>query len=162
MLATVLSGDLVRVGFNTSSTLFCCAFNSEFVASVTSGVNNFVVVSASNFCVSSNLIIRWVFFVSNDVVIGTSRPLNSNELVRVVSVSQVLDCSTGLADFRACSHRVFGFTAVVAAIDLEAVLHSRVDVSEGEVGFPGGFLNWVLAIVRGDNDGVVASLVEAS
>jgi hypothetical protein len=162
MLATVLSGDLVRVGFNTSSTLFCCAFNSEFVASVTSGVNNFVVVSAFNVNVSSNLIIRWVFFVSNDVVTGTSRPLNSNELITVVSVSQVLDSSTGLTDFRACSHRVFGFTAVVAAIDLEAVLHLRVDVSEGEVGFPGGFHNLVLAIVRGDNDGVVASLVEAS
>ena len=121
VLATILGGNLQWVGFNTFAAIVV-ALDGEFVASVASGVANFVVVSANNIDVSSFLVIRWVFLVSDNVVGGRSSPFNSDEVFSVVSRSQVLDSTAGLADFGAGSHGEFRFTTVVAAVDLEAVL----------------------------------------
>jgi len=122
VLATILGGNLQWVGFNTFSAVVV-ALDGEFVASVASGVANFVVVSSDNIDVSSFLVIRWVFLVSENVVSGRSSPFNSDEVFSVVSGAQVLDSTAGLANFRACSHGEVRFTTVIAAVNLEAVLN---------------------------------------
>jgi hypothetical protein len=121
VLAAVLSGNLQWVSLNTFSAAVL-ALDSEFEASVARRVANFVVVSSKDINVRLFFIIRWVFFVSDDVVSSRSRPFNSDEVFSVVSRSQVLDSTAGLADFGAGSHGEIRFTTVVAAVDLEAVL----------------------------------------
>lgn len=122
VLAAVLSGNLQWVGFNSLSTIVG-ALDGEFVASIASGVDDFVVVLVLDSDVSLFLVITWVFLVSNNIVGGRTGPLNSDAMFSVVSGAQVLNSTAFLANFRACSHGEVRVTAVIAAVNLEAILH---------------------------------------